>query len=696
MKNFFHPRSIAVVGASTRRGGHQIIKNLLYGYSDNIYLVNPNYKEIEAIPCFPSIENIPYSVDMAIIFVPAQAVPSVLEACARKGVFRVMIESAGFAEVGDEGRAIQNRCISIAKSAGIRIWGPNCMGLVDVPRKHFFTWMNPLNYEDGLIQDRIALIVQSGMLSAAFLADLMSRKKYGLGKVCSIGNKADVDECDLLEYLLTDTETDAIALYLESMPKGRKFAEIASKATKPIVVLMGGRSETGAQAATSHTASLAGNFRLLDSVLTMTGVTLAEDFHQMIDLARALCMMSKVASTGRTAILTFSGGAGILSCDLLEKRGLSVAQLSERTKETLASIFPDWMPVNNPVDLWPAIEQHGRISAYNRAISSVLEDPNVDVLLVHYVARLDDDLLDLEALKKKADDAGKVILFWLLGRHEATRKFHWEAQSRNIPVYWEISRAVECLSAAACFNLRERPECVVDRSVLPLRDSDQKQSSLNLAQGRFLDEYDSKHLLSEWHVPVAGEKLAYSLSEAEKAAQDMGFPLVLKGLLPDEIHKTDLGLVCLGISTEPELKDGYQRIQKKMGRRGRILIQRQVRIDYELIAGFLIDDQFGPCIMFGLGGIFAEFQPDIVFSLAPLKHSSALKLIKQIRGKRMLEGFRGMAPLKEDLMAEMLVNLGNLGTTYSQIEQIDINPVAVTAGFPLALDANIILNSKKN
>jgi acetyltransferase len=534
------------------------------------------------------------------------------------------------------------------------------------------------------------------MLSAAFLADMMSRKQNGIGKVCSIGNKADVDECDLLEYLIGDPETDAIALYLESISRGRQFAEIARKTTKPIVVLMGGKSETGARAAISHTASLSGNFRLLDDILTMSGVTIANDFHQLIDLVRALCMMPNVTSTCRTAILTISGGAGTLSCDLLEKHGLNVAQLSEKTREALKSIFPDWMPVANPVDLFATTEVHGRVSTYNRVIPIILEDPNVDVLLVHYVAGIEDEFPDLDALKKKADDARKVILFWLLGRQETTRSFHWVAQSRRIPVYWEISRAVECLSAAACFRSRETLDGTADSSILSLPDSGQQESFLDFSEGRVLDEYDSKHLLAKWHIPVVDEKLAHTFSEAEKAVQEMGFPVVLKGLLPGEIHKTDLGLICLGITAETELKDAYQRIQEKMESRGRILIQRQVRIDYELIAGFLLDDQFGPCVMFGLGGILAELQPDIVFSLAPLNHSTALKLIKRIRGKRLLEGFRGMAPLKEDLMAEILVRLGNLGTTYSQIEQIDINPVAVTAGFPLALDANIILNLKKN
>jgi len=695
MDTFFHPASIAVVGASYRKGGYQIIKNLLYGYGGAIYPVNPIHKEIQGIPCFSSIEDIPHDVDMAIILVPATVVPYVLKGCARKSVSRVMIQSAGFAEVGDEGKTIQDRCMVIAKEAGIRIWGPNCMGLVDVPERHFFTFMSPRIYEDGLIPGRISLIAQSGMLSAAFLADLMSRRTIGIGKVCSIGNKADVDECDLLEYLLEDTETDVVALYLESTSRGRLFAKIAAGATKPIVVLKGGRSKKGARAAMSHTSSLSGNSRLLDGVLQMSGVILANDFHQMIDLARTLAMIPDVTPACRVAILTFSGGAGILSCDLLEKHGFNITQLSESTKRALGGIFPDWMPVANPVDLYPAMELQGRVSAYDKAISIVLEDPNVDVLLVHYVEGLADEILDLNALKKKTDSAGKAVLFWLIGRRESTRLFRCEAQRCGMPVYGEISRAVECLSAAARFQRREGVEDIIDGNTVPLSEYSQKEFAFRSTGERIWDEYDSKRLLAEWHIPVVEDKLVDTLSEAEKVAGDIGFPVVLKGLIPGQVHKTESGLVHLGIATRMELKDTYQKIQKKLEGRGRILIQRQVETDYELIVGFIRDDQFGPCIMFGLGGVLSEFQPDVVFALAPLKESEALELISSIRGSRLLQGFRGMAPLKREFVAQILVNLGNLGTAYSQIQQVDINPVVVNAGFPLAVDAAIILKSVK-
>jgi acyl-CoA synthetase (NDP forming) len=688
MDTFFHPASVAVVGASMRKGGHNLITNLLFGYKGAIYPVNPNYNEIESLPCFPSIEGIPQPVDLAIIFVPAPAVPAVLEACARKGVKRVMIESAGFAEVGETGMAIQNRCLHIAREAGIRIWGPNCMGIVDVPGKHFFTFMLPQIYEDGLIPGRISLIVQSGMLSAAFIADLMSGRGIGVGKVCSIGNKADVDECDLLLYLLNDPKTDAVALYLESIPRGRLFVEIAGRARKPVVVLKGGKSEAGSRAAMSHTSSLAGNARLLEGVLRSAGIAQASDFHQMVDLARSLSTGRGPAPECRTAILTFSGGAGILSCDLLEKQGLRVARLSEGSREALSRLYPDWMPVANPVDLYPAIERHGRVRTYEQAISIVLEDPNVDVLLIHYVSGLEGESLDLASIKRRADARGKKVLFWILGRRAPSRAFRLEAQANGLEFHGEISRAVECLAATVDYGKRR------------LLGSPEKETGLVStvpdleafgAGERLWDEHESKRFLKRWNIPVVEERIVEGLLDLERAAEELGYPLVLKGLLPGEVHKTESGLIRLGLTGPAEVQKAYEAVSDKMRGQGRILLQRQVRIDYELIAGYLLDEQFGPCVMFGLGGILAELEPDVAFALAPLTREGALGLMNGIRARRLLKGFRGMAPIREDLMADLLVALGNLGSAYSEIEQIDINPVAVSKGVPVAVDATVIL-----
>ena len=692
MDAFFHPGSIAVVGASNRRNiGNFVVTNLLAGFKGRIYPVNPNHKEIEGLPCFSSIVDIPHPIDLAIILVPASSVPSVLEACATKGIRRVIIESAGFAEIGEDGLALQDQCVAIAKQNGMRIWGPNCMGIVDVHRRYFFTFMHPAVREEGLLPGRISLIVQSGMMSAIFLAEL-GRRGIGVAKACSIGNRADVDECDVLEYLLKDPDTDVIALYSESIPRGRLFAQMAQRSTKPIVLLKGGKSEAGALAAKSHTYSLSGNARLLNSVLELSGVTLADGIYQMMDLANALATIPHVDPACRTAILTLSGGAGVLACDALEGRGIPVAQLSEQTKKTLGEVFPVWMPVSNPIDLFPTMGLHGRDIAFNRTISAVLEDSNVDVLLIHFVAGLDEDILDLDTLKKRADRSGKVVFFWLMGRQEGGKRFRQKARTLGIPVHEDISRVAECLWAVSRFSGHKSGPRKVDASATPSSASVPKKPPFPSSE-KIWDEFDSKKFLSRWKIPVVEEKLVTGLNEAWKTAQQMGLPVVLKGLMPGETHKTEHGLVRLGIMDKPLLEAAFHHIQEKLDHRGRILIQKEVKSDYELIAGFIRDDQFGPCVMFGLGGILSELEPDVVFAMAPLDKGCALKLIGRIRSKRLLQGFRGMTPLKEDAMAEILVNLGNLGIACREIEQIDINPLAVSKGTLLAVDANVILKA---
>jgi acetate---CoA ligase (ADP-forming) len=693
MKTFFRPSSIAVIGASAREDslGGQIITNLLYGYKEAIYPVNPNYEEIKGMRCFPTVDAIPASVDMAIVIVPAPAVPVALEACGRKGIYRVIIESAGFSETGEEGKALQDKCTAIARAAGIRVWGPNCMGLVDIPRKHFFTFMHPAIHKEGLIPGRISMVVQSGMLTAGFLADLMSDRAIGIGKACSIGNKSDVDECDILEYLLDDDETDAVALYLESIPRGRRFIELANQSSKPIVILKGGKSSAGAKAALSHTSSLAGNARLQDSVLTLAGVTIAHDFQQMMELTRALAMIPHTPPHCRTAIMTFSGGAGILSCDLLEEQGLVVAELSYETKKELAAVFPDWLPSSNPVDLFPAFALKGPMAAYDGAFNAVVKDPQVDVIFMHYFAGLYPNYGAFSLMKEAADKAGKVLIMWVIGRRDSLRTFKRECQETSIPVHGELSRTVECLAAASRYKRRE-PVAVNNHTVAKLSLPSGAADFLSKGKGRRVwDEFDSKQLLALCDVPVVDEWIAKTADEATSLAQKIGYPVVMKGLAPGEVHKTESGLVRPGIATSAVIQATFEDLMNRMNGQGRILLQRQLSIDYELIAGYLRDAQFGPCVMFGLGGIFSELQRDVVFATAPLTEEAALELMVSIKGSKLLQGFRGMKPINQKAMAGILVGLGNLGETCPQVEQIDINPLIVSRGNPVAVDASIIL-----
>jgi len=691
MDTFFCPGSIAVIGASNRNIGNFVVGNLLLGFQGAVYPVNPNYKEIEGLPCFSSLEDIPHPIDLAIVLVPASSVPSVLESCAVKDIRSVIIESAGFAETGKEGLALQDQCVAIAKRSGMRIWGPNCMGLVDIHRKHFFTFMHPGVREEGLLPGRISLIVQSGMMSAIFLAEL-GRRGIGIAKACSIGNRADVDECDILEYLLKDPDTEVIALYLESIPRGRLFAQIAGGSAKPVVLLKGGKSKAGALAAKSHTYSLSGNSRLLNSVLEMEGVTLADSIYQMMDLANTLAMIPHVNTSCRTAVLSLSGGAGVLACDALESQGVPVAQLSEQTQKAVGKVFPIWMPVSNPIDLFPSVGLHGRDVVFDHTISAVLEDANTDVLLIHFVAGLDETVLDLDTLKEKADRSEKAVFFWLMGRREGCERFRQKARTLGIPVHDDVPRIAECLAAASHFRAHKLGLRTAHANGIPTSPDFPEKPPLPSGE-KIWDEFDSKKFLSGWEVPVVEEKLVRSVSGAWKAAQQMGLPVVLKGLMPGEVHKTEHGLVRLGIMNKTLLESAYHDVREKVGPRGRILVQKEVKSDYELIAGFIRDNQFGPCVMFGVGGIFSELEPDVVFTMAPLNSESALKLISRIRGQRLFQGFRGMAPLEKDTVADILVRLGNVGIAYPQIEQIDINPLVVSKGIPLAVDANIILKA---
>ncbi len=696
MNFFFNPCSIAVVGASPNpvKGGNALIKNLKRGYPGPIYPVNPHYKEIEGLRCFPKVSHIREPVDLAIVFISAPLVPEALRDCAAAGVRGVMIESGGFAETGENGRALQEECRQIGKESGIRLWGPNCMGLVDGRRNFVFSFLSPVIWEDGLTPGEVSLIVQSGMLAGGFLIDLMSHGTMGVSKVCSIGNKVDVDECELLEYLISDPGTAVVALYLEGISRGRAFLEIACRSQKPIIVLKGGRSPRGAKAAMSHTASLSGNDRIVRGALAQAGIIEANDFKQMMDISRALATVPKGIEAGRAAVLTFSGGAGILSADSLSAHGMDLADLSPETCRRLEEFFPPWMPVANPIDLWPAVEILGGAEAYQRAAEVVMEDPGVDVLLLHSFIggfRLDLDLEILAAISKKKR---KPIFFWLLGKQHEAMEFHKRAQSLGMPVFRELSRAVEAIHAVFSYGRQKAEiggEMRLDASPI------EKVPTLKKVVGEMpvsagpLDEFDSKMALSAMGIPTVQEAIANGSTQALNIAREFGFPVVLKGLAKGEIHKTEHGLVRLDLRDDKQVLSALDELMGRLGGQGRILVQKQVRPEAEFICGMVQDQQFGPTVMFGVGGVMAELYDDVVFRVAPLSRRDAFDMMGSIRAKEILEGFRGRQPVDRENLAEVLIALGRIGLEARRVIEIDVNPLAVVNGKPVAVDATVVL-----
>ncbi|MCP4346643.1 MAG: acetate--CoA ligase family protein [Desulfobacterales bacterium] len=689
MEFFFRPNGIAVIGATTNpvKGGNILLRNLADGFKGGIYPVNPRYSEIEGLSCYSSVKQVPDPVDLAIVFIPAETAPGVIRECADRGIKGVMIESGGFAETGKHGAALQEAMMQVARETGIRLWGPNCMGLVDVANRYVFSFVTRSIWHKNFIPGKVSLIVQSGMLSGVFLIDAMTHGTLDISKVCSIGNKMDVDECDILEYMIDDDNTGVIGLYVESINNGRRFAELCRRSQKPVVVLKGGKSVKGAEAAMSHTASLAGNGAVVSGVLAQVGATEATDFKQMMDICRSSAMFPKVPGSGRVAVITYSGGSGIVSSDFIELMGLELAELSQETKDVMKRVYPEWMPVSNPLDLWPAVERNGAEESYGTAVRAVCDDPNADAILIHMFVGGFALRTDISPLAETARAAGKPIFCWLMGDHDEARNFIIHAHSAGVPVFGELYRAVECM--AAVFELKKHIE---QRE--PFKPSETRELAADLIRGKQgdLDEHLSKNILKAYGIPVTDERIVSSGEEARETAFDFGFPVVMKGLAPGIIHKSELGLVLLKIKSAEEAGLCFDSLDKAMSGRGKVLIQKQMHGDPELIVGLIRDPQFGPCVMCGLGGVLTEIMGEALFAVAPLNRSEALSLIGRLKAQKLLDGFRGSLPVDREALAQILISIGELGLAHPQIREIDINPLVITEGKPVAVDASIILD----
>ncbi len=451
MKLFFEPETVALIGASATpmRPGNQLFQNLDVCFKERFFPVNPRLERIGERECFASILDVPADVDVAIIFIQAGGVPEAVEQCAQKGVKRVIIESGGFSEVGPEGRALQERCLATGREAGMRLWGPNCMGTINVHQTKVLSFLMPMMWQGNFRPGKVSLAVQSGMLSAGFLAQILTRTPFGLSKIASIGNKMDVDEVDVLDYFVNDPETGVIGMYLESMERGRRFFELAKQTDKPIVVLKGGRTGFGRQAAASHTAALAQNDKVLDSALRQADVIRVSGMQELMDVCRSLGTSSvKKTAQARVAVLSFSGGAGVVTSDELYDRGMEMAELSPGTLERIRQVFPEWMEPANPVDLYPAIEKNGPKKAFHTALEAVMMDPGVDAVYAHMFAPpANIPLFDFDHISRMIETHKKPLAVWILGAEDAYKRLLHELQERGIPAVDEVGEGVRILAA---------------------------------------------------------------------------------------------------------------------------------------------------------------------------------------------------------------------------------------------------------
>lgn len=691
--NFFKPKSVAIVGASRQQGkvGYEILHSMVQGgYEGKIFPVNAKADSVEGLKCYPDLKSIGQTPDLVIIVVPAKAVPSVIEECGAIGTKAVIIITAGFKEVGEEGRKLEQQVVQLARQFGIRIIGPNCLGLI-VPA-------SKLNASFGGTLPSVGstgYMSQSGALLSAIL-DMANANGIGFSKLISIGNKADVDEVDIIEAFASDPDTKVIAGYLENITNGNTFVRIAERISqkKPILLMKAGVTAAGAKAASSHTGSLAGSETAYEAVFERAGVIRCFSIKSQFDFAQGFAYQP-LPKGQSIAVLTNAGGAGIMAADAIEKQSLTFAKLTDETKKRLMEKLPAAANFHNPVDvLGDALPDR-----YEFALDIVIDDPNVNAILILLTPQVMTDAKGtaeaiVRVLKKKP---GKPIFACFLGAVKVAKGCEI-LKANKIPQYDSPEAAVLAIKVMVDYvRWKARPKRVVKLFNVN-RHKVETILERHLRQGiRQIGEAESKEVLEAYGFVTPKDAIATTAEQAVNIAEQIGYPVVLKIWSPDIIHKSDVGGVRVGLETPRDVMDAFDlmmfRIPKRMptAKILGVLVQQMCSGGRELILGMNRDPHFGPLMMFGMGGIMVEVMHDVSFYLAPLTAEEAKQMLISTRTYKLLIGARGQKGVDIDAVAEALQRLSQLVTEFPEIQEMDINPFMVgPAGTtPVAVDARI-------
>jgi acetyltransferase len=680
----FRPNTVAVIGASNRAGsvGNAIFKNILLGgYAGTLYPVNPKAASIIGVHSYPTITEIPDEVELALIIVPSDFVPGVLEECGQKGVRGAVVVSAGFKEVGPVGAALEKRAVEIARKYDMPLVGPNCLGVIntdaDVMLSASFARCMPK-------RGNIAFVSQSGALCAGIL-DYARGRDIGFSKFISFGNKADVTEIDLLRYLAQDENTDVILMYLETLADGRAFIDLAREVTgeqkhrKPILAIKSGRTSQGAAAARSHTGALAGSDAVYDAIFAQAGILRAETVEELFDFAVGFSRQP-LPRGNRFAIVTNAGGPGIMATDAAIRHGLDLTTLRPETSESLKAKLPPTANFHNPID----VIGDATSERYTAALNAVLADDNVDGVVVLLTPQ---SMTDIEAIAQTVGETApkydKPVLASFLGHVDVSAGIHI-LEKAGIPNYQFPENAARSLAVMSRYTQwLTRPRTSERKFKVDANRVRQIFKNVR-AEGRtFLPELEALAVLEAYGFPILAHGLAKTADEAAALFKKIGAPVVLKIASPDVVHKVDVGGVLLNISTVEEARAGFEIItngvkQKLPGARllGVEVVQMAQR-GTEVILGINKDPVFGHIIMFGLGGTFVEVFKDVSFRLVPIRELGAKNMIQSIRAAKVFEGFRGQTPGDTVAVAECLERLSQLVVDFPEIAELDINPLIV-------------------
>jgi acetyl coenzyme A synthetase (ADP forming)-like protein len=699
----FRPRSIAVVGASRDRTsiGREILHNLIeYEFNGPIYPVNPKASSVHSLKCYPDVGVIPDPVDLAVIVVPRDVVPAVVDQCGRKGVRGVVVITAGFKEVGGEGVRREAELLAMVRGYGMRMIGPNCMGVINTdPEVRMNATFAKAMPGDGGGKGTVGFISQSGALGEAILANARDLN-IGISMFASTGNKADISGNDLLEYWEDDPAVSVILMYLESFGNPAKFTRIARRITrrKPILAVKSGRSAAGARAASTHTGSMAGLDVAVESLLAQCGVIRASSILEMFVHAQTLSKQP-VPAGPRVGIVTNAGGPGILAADACENSGLTLPALSAGTLETIARILPAEGTPGNPIDL---IASAGP-ERYEPAVKAALSDPSVDSLLVIFVSPI---MIDAFAVARAivagvsaAGPTGKPVVTCFMGKvgwEEGIR----ELEGNGIPVYRFPELAVEGLAAAVRYrNVAAREEgnlvsFAVDRPRAAAMLEEKSRSGR-----RMLSALEGRDLLAAYGIPFVAARHVSSTAEAIAFGLETGYPIVLKGDSEAIVHKTEHRALRLDLRNGDQAGAAFMDLRKALDAvdpKALILAQKMITAGREVILGAFRDPQFGPVMMFGLGGIYVEVLKDVAFRVLPITDREAADMVRSIRGFPLLAGVRGEQGVDLADLETLALRVSQMMCDQPAIDSLDINPLIVGGqGQPaVAVDARVRLAAR--
>ncbi len=680
----FAPRSIVVVGANRERGkiGSELLHNLIAsGYAGRLFVVHPSAATIDGIAAHRTVTSLPDHVDLAVIAVPAHQVLSVVDECAGKGVKAAVVISAGFSEIGGAGRLLEAELLGRVRQAGMRLVGPNCMGIINMdPAVKMNATFAPIAPTPG----RVALSTQSGALGFAIL-DYARQLHIGFSTFVSVGNKADVSSNDLLEYWAQDPHTDVILLYLESFGNPRNFTQIARRVAriKPIVAVKAGRSLSGARAASSHTGALAASDAIVDALFHQAGVIRTNTLEELFDVT-ALLSNQPVPRGRRIAVLTNAGGPGILAADMCEASGLTLPALSDRSRAELRSLLPPTASLTNPVDMIAS----ATAAQYEGALATLLRDDGVDGVLVIFIPPLVTVAEDVAAAIERAAHAepGKTVVAVCMST-AATPVAFTSVPSFRFPEAASIALA----RAAAYGEWRLRPEGASVTLQRPRRRSARRIVNHVLARGGgWLTPDEAQGLLSSVRISPAQGATAANEDEAVRHAERIGYPVALKAAGPDIVHKTEAGGIRLNLDTAAKVRAAWQDLHARLGDRMRGgFVQQMVSGGVEMLIGVLDDNTFGHVMVCASGGTMTELVADRQVRLQPLTDLDAEDMIAHLRAAALLRGYRGAAPADQAALREALLRVSALVNLCPEIRELDINPLLVLTQGTRALDVRI-------